>query len=165
LLDAAEVKTFVVGSKERLVEVVELEGAGTPLRRQMDALWQASDSRSDMTLIAEPSLWNQEFQEVIRRSAPGWWSELSFLQGSDLQGFSWTTTLEPSWYGELRLIGSQLQEAGQRTESMRRIRTGGRLQYGCLRCFGLRNPTLGWVLRMVNRFSTSTCLLKLRPTY
>lgn len=121
LLDAAEVKTFVVGSKERLVEVVELEGAGTPLRRQMDALWQASDSRSDMTLIAEPSLWNQEFQEVIRRSAPGWWSELSFLQGSDLQGFSWTTTLEPSWYGELRLIGSQLQEAGQRTESMRML--------------------------------------------
>jgi serine/threonine protein kinase len=121
LLDAAEVKTFVVGSKERLAEVVELEGTGTPLRRQMDALWQASDRRSDVTLIAEPSLWNQEFQEVIRQAAPGWWSELSFLQGSDLQGFSWTTTLEPSWYGEFRLIGSQLQEAGKRTESMREM--------------------------------------------
>jgi serine/threonine protein kinase len=121
LLDAAEVKTFVVGSKERLAELVELEGAGTPLRRQMDTLWQASDSRSDVTLIAEPSLWNQEFQEVIRQAAPGWWSELSFLQGSDLQGFSWTTTLEPSWYGELRLIGSQLQESGRRTESMREM--------------------------------------------
>jgi hypothetical protein len=121
LLDAAEVKTFVVGSKERLAEVVELEGAGTPLRRQMDALWQASDSRYDVTLIAEPSLWNQEFQEVVRQAAPGWWSELSFLQGSDLQGFSWMTTLEPSWYGELRLMGNQLQEAGQRTESMREM--------------------------------------------
>jgi serine/threonine protein kinase len=121
LLDAAEVKTFVVGSKERLAELVELEGAGTPLRRQLDALWRASDSRSDVTLIAEPSLWNQEFQEAIRQAAPGWWSELGFLQGSDLQGFSWTTTLEPSWYGELRLIGSKLQEAGQRTASMREM--------------------------------------------
>ena len=121
LLDAAEVKTFVVGSKERLTELVELEGAGTPMRRQMDALWQAMDSRSDVAMIAEPSLWNQEFQEIIRQAAPGWWNEMSFLQGSDLQGFSWTTTLEPSWYGELRLIGSQLQEAGRRTESMREM--------------------------------------------
>ncbi len=60
LTDADSVSEFTFGPSPLVKELLEAEGAAPPLRRQLESLWQSSDSQSDLTFLMNPGFLRSE---------------------------------------------------------------------------------------------------------
>jgi Protein kinase domain len=113
LVDATSIETFAVGPKPIIRELAELKGAVAPQRKQIEEIFRATDSKSDLTIVIAPSFLFTDATQVLSTYAPTIASELEKLVGTKMRAGLFTTTLAPQWYVEFRLMGESEQNAGQ----------------------------------------------------
>ncbi len=108
----AKVKRAVVGPQELIATLLELNGAQAPLRRQLETLLKTTDSRSDLTILFAPSFLFGDGRELLS-GAPRVHDVLRKSIDDSMQAIVFTTTIEPRWYMELRMLSSETRDAGK----------------------------------------------------
>lgn len=111
--DDMKVKTFTVGPKKRIEDLVALDGGLPPLRRQLEQLHRRTDANADLTILFAPGFLFTEGRQVLANSVPAIRDSLAQVLATDMQGGMLTTTLKPNWYVELRLVGNADQDASR----------------------------------------------------
>ncbi|MEQ1828836.1 MAG: hypothetical protein ABL921_22930 [Pirellula sp.] len=112
------VKRFTIGPTELIKTMSELRGSA-PMRRQMETLLMATDGRSDVTLLAAPSFLFGDGRELTA-AVPGATELLREVVHENNQAVSVSTTLEPRWYVEVRMLSSETREAGKQLGDCKR---------------------------------------------
>jgi serine/threonine protein kinase len=111
LAESDTLNQFVCGPEELVREAAAVQGAAAPLRRQIELLWQASDSQSDLSLLLSPGFLWTEANGLLAIFPGGVQDELARLLKDRARALLFTTSLEPAWYCELKLTASSPQEA------------------------------------------------------
>lgn len=156
---ASMIKRAVVGPQELLVTLTELNGGTAPLRRQMESLLKTTDSRSDLTVLFAPSFLYGDGREVFG-SMPKIQAILRETIDESMQAVAMTTTFEPRWYTEVRMLSSETKDAGRFAASLKAKLLGipdefekglasGVGLHPYWRALGLRYPQM---MRALNRF-------------
>jgi len=153
------IKRAVVGPHELLVTLPELNGGIAPLRRQMETLLKTTDSRSDLTVLFAPSFLFGDGREMLG-SMPKMQAILRETIDESMQAVAMTTTFEPRWYTEVRMLSSETKDAGRFAASLKSRLLGipdefekglasGVGLHPYWRALGLRYPQM---MRALNRF-------------
>lgn len=108
-----KIKTFTVGPKKRIEDLVALDGGLPPLRRQLEQLHRKTDGNADLTILFAPGFLFTEGRQVLANSVPAIRDSLAQVLATDMQAGVLTTTLKPNWYVELRLVGNADQDASR----------------------------------------------------
>jgi len=156
---ASMIKRAVVGPQELLVTLPELNGGTAPLRRQMESLLKTTDSRADLTLLFAPSFLFGDGREMLG-AMPKMQALLRETIGDSMQAVAMTTTFEPRWYTEVRMLSSETKDAGRFAASLKASLLGvpdefekglasGVGLHPYWRALGLRYPQM---MRALNRF-------------
>ena len=156
---SAMIKRVVVGPQELIATLPELNGAPAPVRRQLETLLKTTDSRSDLTLLFAPSFLFGDGRELLA-SSPKLQSTLRESIDETMQAVTFTTTIEPRWYMELRMLGSETRDAGKFStalkstlteipEGFEKELTSGSVVHPYWRALGLRFPQM---MRALNRY-------------
>ena len=107
-----EARQFMaVGPAALIRELAEMDGDGAPLRRQMEQLWQSSDANSDLTLLLTTGFFFSDARNVLPSISPRVSTLCKELLDEKTQAILISTTLEPQWYGELRIMGKDGDDA------------------------------------------------------
>ena len=113
-----DIIAFSFGPESLMKELAELHGAAGPLRRQMEIVMKSSDAKSDLTIVIAPGfLFSPELSSYFK-SVPRFQEPLRKMLGRDAQAALFTTTLEPQWYSELRVMATAEQDAGKLQQSI-----------------------------------------------
>ena len=156
---SAMIKRVVVGSQELIATLPELYGAPAPVRRQLETLLKTTDSRADLTLLFAPSFLFGDGRDLLA-SNPKLQTALRESIDETMQAVTFTTTLEPRWFMELRLLGSETRDAGKFSASLKsslsnfpdgfeKRLTSGSVLHPYWRALGLRFPQM---IRALNRY-------------
>ena len=111
-------RKLTIGPVHQLDSMADTLGGAVPLRRQLDALLQNTDSRSDFTLVAAPSFLLGDARELWT-SAPLSAIVLRTILNDEVQGVSLSSSFQPKLYSELRLVLSDPKNAGKRSSELR----------------------------------------------
>ncbi|MFO1065792.1 MAG: hypothetical protein U0892_18170 [Pirellulales bacterium] len=111
LTDVQSVTEFSVGSVSLMKEVAELDGVAGPLVNQVEQLWRWSDAEADLCLITAPNFLYSEGRELLNQSPPRFATAVQSILNRELRGAMLTTTLDPQWYYEVRLVGASDRDA------------------------------------------------------
>jgi hypothetical protein len=111
-------RKLTIGPVHQLDSMADTLGGAVPLRRQLDALLQNTDSRSDFTLVAAPSFLLGDARELWN-SAPLSAVVLRTILNDEVQGVSLSSSFQPKLYSELRLVLSDPKNAGKRSSELR----------------------------------------------
>ncbi len=155
----AKVKRAAVGPRELIATLLELNGAQAPLRRQLETLLRTTDSRSDLTILFAPSFLFGDGRELLS-GAPKLHDVLRKSIDDSMQAIAFTTTIEPRWYMELRMLSSETRDAGKFTAALKasllnapdefeKGLSSGRTLHPYWRALGLRYPQM---MRTLIRF-------------
>ncbi len=156
---SAMIKRVVVGPQELIATLPELNGAPAPVRRQLETLLKTTDSRSDLTLLFAPSFLFGDGRELLA-SSPKLQTTLRESIDETMQAVTFTTTIEPRWYMELRMLGSETRDAGKFSAALKSTMTeipegfekgltSGSVVHPYWRALGLRYPQM---MRALNRY-------------
>jgi len=108
----AMIKRITIGPQELVATLSELNGGAAPLRRQLETLLLSTDSRADISLLFAPSFLVGDARELLA-AVPSGQALMKATIDESMQAVLLTTTLEPRWYTELRMIGSETRDAGK----------------------------------------------------
>ena len=153
------IKQAAVGPQELLATLPELNGGTAPLRRQMETLLKTTDSRADLSLLFAPSFLFGDGREVLA-AMPKMQAILRETIDDSMQAVAITTTFEPRWYTELRMLSSDTKDAGKFAASLKSSLLGipdqfekglasGIVLHPYWRALGFRYPQM---MRTLNRF-------------
>lgn len=109
---SAMIKRITIGPQELVATLSELNGGAAPLRRQLETLLLSTDSRADISFLFAPSFLVGDARELLV-AVPSGQALLKAGIDETMQAVLLTTTLEPRWYTELRMIGSETRDAGK----------------------------------------------------
>jgi serine/threonine protein kinase len=109
---SAMIKRLTIGPQELVATLAELNGGAAPLRRQLETLLLSTDSRADISFLFAPSFLVGDARELLA-AVPSGQALLNASIDETMQAVLLTTTLEPRWYTELRMIGSETRDAGK----------------------------------------------------
>ncbi len=109
---SAMIKRITIGPQELVATLSELNGGAAPLRRQLETLLLSTDSRADISLLFAPSFLVGDARELLA-AVPSGQALMKASIDETMQAVLLTTTLEPRWYTELRMIGSETRDAGK----------------------------------------------------
>ena len=109
---SAMIKRITIGPQELVATLSELNGGAAPLRRQLETLLLSTDSRADISFLFAPSFLAGDARELLA-AVPSGQALLKASIDETMQAVLLTTTLEPRWYTELRMIGSETRDAGK----------------------------------------------------
>ncbi len=109
---SAMIKRITIGPQELVATLSELNGGAAPLRRQLETLLLSTDSRADISLLFAPSFLFGDARELLA-AVPSGQALMKASIDETMQAVLLTTTLEPRWYTELRMIGSETRDAGK----------------------------------------------------
>ncbi len=109
---SAMIKRITIGPQELVATLSELNGGAAPLRRQLETLLLSTDSRADISFLFAPSFLVGDARELLA-AVPSGQALLKASIDETMQAVLLTTTLEPRWYTELRMIGSETRDAGK----------------------------------------------------
>ncbi len=112
------IKRAVVGPQELLATLPELNGGTAPLRRQMETLLKSTDSRADLTILFAPSFLFGDGRELLG-ATPKMQAVLREVIDESMQAVALTTTFEPRWYTELRMLSADTKDAGKFAASLK----------------------------------------------
>lgn len=107
----ASVKRITVGPVGLIEQLAKNQGKSGPLRRQMEVLLQATDSRADVTVLAAPSFLYGDGKLLMGEHSGRVLSLLRSFVDDNVQALMIRTHLEPAWYVEVRTLGNDLQSA------------------------------------------------------
>jgi len=101
------VTLFSVGSIDRISEVAEFEGSPISLPRNMQSLWDATNSESDFALLVTPNFLFSDARAILKTAAPRWEPHLKSLLIPDVAAAMLTATFtDDKLYAELRFSPS-----------------------------------------------------------
>ncbi len=103
-------QAMTMGPAGLIRELAEMDG-GAPLRRQMEQLWQLSDAQSDFSLLLTTGFFFSDARNVLPSISPRVQSLCKAMFDEKTQALLITTSLEPQWYGELRIVGQNGDDA------------------------------------------------------
>jgi serine/threonine protein kinase len=159
--DAAVVKRVTIGPRDLLISLAEFHGGSAPLRRQLETLLSSTDSRADMTILIAPSFLYGDGRELLA-TIPVGQAVLREAVDETIQAVSLTTTWEPSWYVELRMIASETRDAGKFASTLKQKmeQLPNRIESGLVqgdvhpywRALAMRYPTMLRTLSKYARF-------------
>lgn len=109
---SAMIKRITIGPQELVATLSELNGGPAPLRRQLETLLLSTDSQADISLLFAPSFLVGDARELLA-AIPSGQALMKASIDETMQAVLLTTTLEPRWYTELRMIGSETRDAGK----------------------------------------------------
>jgi serine/threonine protein kinase len=109
---SAMIKRITIGPQELVATLSEMNGGAAPLRRQLETLLLSTDSRADISFLFAPSFLVGDARELLA-AVPSGQALLKASIDETMQAVLLTTTLEPRWYTELRMIGSETRDAGK----------------------------------------------------
>lgn len=155
----AMINRVVLGSEELIATLPELNGGPAPLRRQLETLLKATDSRSDLSVLFAPSFLFGDGRELLS-AVPKAQETLRDSIDETMQAVAFTTNLEPRWYLEIRMLGSEMRDSGKFAASFKssllavpdRFEKGlssGVTLHPYWRALGLRYPQM---MRALNRY-------------
>ena len=107
----ASVRRVTVGPVGLIEQLAKNQGKSGPLRRQMEVLLQATDSRADVTVLAAPSFLYGDGKLLMGEHSGRVLSLLRSFVDDNVQALLIRTHLEPAWYVEVRTLGNDLQSA------------------------------------------------------
>ncbi|MBM3965362.1 MAG: hypothetical protein FJ308_09900 [Planctomycetes bacterium] len=105
------VKRITVGPISLIEQLAKNQGKSGPLRRQMELLLQATDSRADVTVLAAPSFLYGDGKLLMGEHSGKVLSLLRSFVDDNVQAMMIRTHFEPAWYVEVRTLGNDLQSA------------------------------------------------------
>lgn len=105
------VKRITVGPISLIDQLAKNQGKSGPLRRQMEVLLQATDSRADVTVLAAPSFLYGDGKLLMGEHSGKVLSLLRSFVDDNVQAMMIRTHFEPAWYVEVRTLGNDLQSA------------------------------------------------------
>ena len=107
----ASVKRITVGPVGLIEQLAKNQGKSGPLRRQMETLLQATDSRADVTVLAAPSFLYGDGKLLMGEHSVKILALLRSFVDDNVQALMIRTHVEPAWYVEVRTLGNDLQSA------------------------------------------------------
>ncbi|MDZ4849863.1 MAG: protein kinase [Pirellulaceae bacterium] len=102
---------MAIGPTALIRELVDIDGGGAPLRRQMEQLWQVSDAKSDLSFLVTTGFFFSDARKVLPTISPRLQTLCRELLDEKTQALLITTSLEPQWYGEIRAMGQSNDDA------------------------------------------------------
>jgi hypothetical protein len=106
-----QVKRIAIGSFDLLKPLLDSQGKSGPLRRQLDALLQCTDSRADATFLAAPSFVFVDGKQMFGEHSEKVIGLARQVVDDRVQAILIRTHLEPQLYLEYRMVGNDLQSA------------------------------------------------------
>jgi len=115
----ASVDRFAVGSIEQIKGVAELQGTPIPLPRQLENLWKSARADAEFNVLLLPNYLFADGRSMLQNYAPEAIEPLRTFLQPDAAGLLVTSTLEPQWYFEIRMMpgpGTSAAELAKKTE-------------------------------------------------
>jgi serine/threonine protein kinase len=106
-----QVKRIAIGSFELLKPLLDSQGKSGPLRRQLDAILQNTDSRADATFLAAPSFVFVDGKQMFGQHSEKVIGLMRELIDDRVQAVMVRTHFEPQLYVEYRMFGNDIQSA------------------------------------------------------
>ncbi len=107
------------GPPDLLESILASQSIKAVMRPQMDALRQASDSSSDLTLLLAPSFLFGDAKEVLGPDSPRLLEFLREVIDTKTQAIMIRAQWDKNWYLEWRSLGSDLQAAARNAAEMK----------------------------------------------
>lgn len=115
-----QVKRIAIGSFELLKPLLESQGKSGPLRRQLDALLQNTDSRADVTFLAAPSFVFVDGKQMFAEHSEKILGLMREVIDDRVQAVLVRTHFEPQLYVEYRMFGNDIQSAARDATELKR---------------------------------------------
>ncbi|MEM8734696.1 MAG: hypothetical protein AAGG44_10765 [Planctomycetota bacterium] len=109
--DDASVVSFSAGPPRLMDEVAELQGGSGPLLRNVETLFESSSREDDVVLVASAPFLVAEGRGLLGAVPQRGQTLLKDLLGVNARAVSVASSMEESWFYELRLVGTANQEA------------------------------------------------------
>ncbi|MFN5393862.1 MAG: protein kinase domain-containing protein [Planctomycetota bacterium] len=106
-----QVKRIAIGSFELLKPLLDSQGKSGPLRRQLDAILQNTDSRADATFLAAPSFVFVDGKQMFGQHSEKVIGLMREVIDDRVQAVMVRTHFEPQLYVEYRMFGNDIQSA------------------------------------------------------
>ncbi|MFN5273328.1 MAG: protein kinase domain-containing protein [Planctomycetota bacterium] len=106
-----QVKRIAIGSFELLKPLLDSQGKSGPLRRQLDAILQNTDSRADATFLAAPSFVFVDGKQMFGQHSEKVIGLMREVIDDRVQAIMIRTHFEPQLYVEYRMFGNDIQSA------------------------------------------------------
>jgi serine/threonine protein kinase len=106
-----QVKRIAIGPFELLKPLLDSQGKSGPLRRQLDAILQNTDSRADATFLAAPSFVFVDGKQMFGQHSEKVIGLMRELIDDRVQAVMVRTHFEPQLYVEYRMFGNDIQSA------------------------------------------------------
>ena len=156
---ATMIKRVLVGPEALIATLPELNGGPAPLRRQLETLLKTTDSRADLTLLFAPSFLFGDGRELLSTS-PKVQEVLRASIDESMQAVAFTTTVNSRWYMELRMLSSEIRDAGKFEATLKaslssvpddfeKVLASGTGLHPYWRALGIRYPQM---MRALNRY-------------
>jgi len=153
------IKRALVGPEALIATLPELNGGPAPLRRQLETLLKTTDSRADLTLLFAPSFLFGDGRELLS-TFPKVQEVLRESIDESMQAVAFTTTVNSRWYMELRMLSSEIRDAGKFEATLKasmssvpddfeKVLASGTGLHPYWRALGLRYPQM---MRALNRY-------------
>ncbi|MFN7796694.1 MAG: protein kinase domain-containing protein [Planctomycetota bacterium] len=115
-----QVKRVSIGPFELLKPLLDSQGKSGPLRRQLDALLQNSDSRADATFLAAPSFIFVDGKQMFGQHSEKVIGLMREVIDDRVQAIMIRTHFEPQLYVEYRMFGNDIQSAPRDSIELKR---------------------------------------------
>ncbi|MFN3191304.1 MAG: hypothetical protein ACE361_12340 [Aureliella sp.] len=109
--DENTVSEFSVGPDDLMEEVAELQGGAGPLLRNVETLFEASSEKDDVFVVASAPFLIAEGRGLLDAVPERGRQAVSRLLGADARAISFASSMDESWFYELRIVGTANQEA------------------------------------------------------
>jgi serine/threonine protein kinase len=107
----SKVDTFTIGPLSLIQDLASARGGAGPLRRQMEQLWQVSDAEADFSALLAVGPFFSDARNVLPQISQRAQALAKALFDEKAQAVLVSTTLEPEWYIELRMMGDNVESA------------------------------------------------------
>jgi serine/threonine protein kinase len=107
----SKVDTFTIGPLSLIQDLAAARGGAGPLRRQVEQLWQVSDADADFSALLSVSPFFSDARNVLPQISKRAQAIAKALFDEKAQAVLVSTTLEPEWYVELRMMGDNVESA------------------------------------------------------
>lgn len=117
--ESQEINQFVYGPVAQISELASIDGAAGPMLRQMEQLLDLSDNESDFTMMLSPSFLFSDARSVLPGISKRTQEVVRDLINERAQGVMISTTLQPQWYGEVRIAMPDSESAANTMNLLR----------------------------------------------
>jgi len=119
-----EISQFTWGPINLIRDLADADGGGSAITRSLEYLWKSSDSQSDFSLLVSTSFLFSTSRNLLPLISPRLSEFLRDMVSEKTLGLAFSTTLDKSWYGELRFLGRESAESAKLLEDMRTFAKG-----------------------------------------